>query len=459
VITSKSGGEDGYFYLTLTAGDELAAVDKGSDYVFVLDVSGSMKDDGKLATSEKSVAAFVKSLGKDDRFEIITFNNQARPLFSSLKTADDAAKGEAATYLTRQEAKGGTVLSPAMAAAYKYADASRPLNVVLLSDGLTEQGETAGLISSIKARPAGSRVFCIGVGNDVNRALLEQMSTDAGGLAAFLSGGDDFDRQAAAFRRKLMHPAVSDLKIELKGADAYDIEPARLGNLYHGQPMRMYGRYKKAGDVKVVTTGTINGTAFTKEGTITLPTEDLTSPEIERMWALKKVDRLMKESDAAGNRQAVVPEIVRLGEGYSIVTEYTSFLVLENDAEFQRWKIERKNSLRVARDRQNQQELATKLERMRTLAASDIGPGVAMSTPVKVDAPAATPAASPQQWSSPAQQPIQAPPAPRGNNRSFDLMPSGGSGGGAIDPITGTALLVGCGGAWLLRKNMHKKMR
>ena len=35
-------------------------------------------------------------------------------------------------------------------------------------------------------------------------------------------------------------------------------------------------------------------------------------------------------------------EIVRLGEAYSIASEYTSFLVLPNDAEYQRWKLERK---------------------------------------------------------------------------------------------------------------------
>ena len=65
------------------------------------------------------------------------------------------------------------------------------------------------------------------------------------------------------------------------------------------------------------------------------------------MWAWHRVDRLLKEADAGGSRTSVIDEIVRLGEGYSIATEYTSFIVLENDAEFQRWKIDRKNALRI----------------------------------------------------------------------------------------------------------------
>jgi hypothetical protein len=48
-----------------------------------------------------------------------------------------------------------------------------------------------------------------------------------------------------------------------------------------------------------------------------------------------------------------IAEVVRLGEAYSIATEYTSFLVLENDGEYQRWKIDQRNALRIARDRKN----------------------------------------------------------------------------------------------------------
>ena len=50
------------------------------------------------------------------------------------------AKSQAAVFLTSQEARGGTNLSPAVSAAYQHADTARPLNVIILSDGLAEQG-------------------------------------------------------------------------------------------------------------------------------------------------------------------------------------------------------------------------------------------------------------------------------------------------------------------------------
>ena len=141
VVTSKTSGEDGYFLLTMTAGKELEAAQHGMDYVFVLDISGSMMDDGKLQLSRDSIDAFVRELGADDRFELITFNVAPQPLFKELRAVNKESQAQAVEFLRAQQARGGTVLRPAMAAAYRYGNPDRPLNVVILSDGLTEPAD------------------------------------------------------------------------------------------------------------------------------------------------------------------------------------------------------------------------------------------------------------------------------------------------------------------------------
>ncbi len=419
LIPSRVPGEDGYFSLTLTAGNELAERDLAMDYVFVLDISGSMDNDGKLNLSRKTLGAFLNALSRDDRFEMLTFNVQANAHFKALKGADDAAKAEAMKFLDAQEARGGTVLAPALNSAYRYADPDRPLNVVLLSDGLTEESERAGLIQLIRNRPANARVFCIGVGNDVNRALLEQVAKESGGLAAFLSREDSFERAAQAFRRKLMRPAATEVKLEVAGVDAYDIEPRELGNLNHGMPVRMYGRYRTAGPAQVTLSALVAGKELKQSVNVEFPAEDRSNPQVERMWAWRRVDGLLKQADAAGSRKGVIEDVVRLGEGYSIATEYTSFIVLENDAEYQRWRIDRRNALRMTRDRDAAQALAMNLESIRAKAAADIGP---VERPILAAAPVAKNNAFPT---------AQAPAATPGANRDVNLF-----GGGAIDPAT-----------------------
>ena len=69
-----------------------------------------------------------------------------------------------------------------------------------------------------------------------------------------------------------------------------------------------------------------------------------------------------------------ISEVVRLCEGYSIVSQYASFLVLENDAEYQRWQIARRNATRVQRDRGAQVALRQKLDEMQRQASAQLGP-------------------------------------------------------------------------------------
>ena len=470
IITSKTGQEDGYFQLTVTAGKELESKLKGSDYVFVLDISGSMVHDGKLGLSRGAIDAFVQSLGEDDRFEVITFNIAATPLFGNITPVSDDTRKQASEFLATRKAMGGTVLQPALQAAYRYYNADRQLNVVVLSDGMTEQREQTELLKLIKQRPSGTSVFCVGVGNEVNRPLLGQLATETGGLATFLSSGDDFAQQALAFRRKLTRPAATNVKINFAGQEVYDLEPAVLPNLYYGQPMRVYGRFKKSGPAKVQLTAEVLGSPLAQSLDVNLPSVDKANPEIERMWAWHRVDRLMADGRRDGNGGRV-DEIVRLSESYSIANEYASFIVLENDAEYQRWKIDRRNATRVERDRSAQLAVRQKLESLRRQTADQVGPNQNGSTAtnqagknIGVELAANTP----NQASSIPQPGTVDGAGPQSSNSAADRRPStinfpstssggsSGGGGGAIDPITALVGVVLAGMAWRNRNRRNR---
>jgi len=443
LITSRQKGEDGFFYLTLTAGEELATLDQGMAYVFLLDISGSMGNDRKLIISRSSVEAFIDELSADDRFEVMTFNVAPTTLFGSLQPASDTMKARAEQFLGTQQARGGTVLAPAMNTAYRYADPDRTLNVVILSDGMTEQRERQTLLQLIQSRPRNARVFCIGIGNSVNRPLLEQLADDTGGLAAFVSRADSFQRQAKAFRRKLMRPVATDLELTIDGVRIYDMEPGSLPNLYHGSPVRIYGRYAGDGKAQMTLTASIQGREVIQSADLEFPKTDPNNPEIERMWAWKRIDQLLKTADRNGSRNPVIQEVIRLGETYSIVSEYTSFLVLENDAEYRRWKIERRNADRIATDRRAMEARHENLERIRNKAVAGLGPQAAQPKSPSIQAPAIAPTA-------PAGSTVPAPPqasVPR-SSQSRDL--NFGTGTGPVGQ-----LLLGAA-YWLIRRKRRK---
>ena len=428
LITSRTGNEDGFFCLTLTAGQEIPKTQQNMDYVFVVDVSGSMADAGKLLTAKDSVGAFMQELGDGDRFEVMTFNIKPNLAFGQLQAATAENKERGIAYLAKQEARGGTVLRPAISTAYKYASNDQPLNVVILSDGLTEQQERQTLLQLIQTRPGNTRVFCVGVGNDVNRPLLEQLAEDSGGLAAFISPSDDFTRQAKAFRQKLLRPFATDLQVKIAGVDVREIEPAVVPNLYFGAPVRIYGRYHGSGVADVTLRGSIKGVEMKQTAQLEFPEADKANPEINRLWASKRISSLLKDSDRKGDRSPVIPEVVRLGEDFSIVTEYTSFLVLENDAEYQRWKITRRNLESTTRDRTAQAKVREQLDAIRNKALADIGPQGASAASQPVKLASAKPAMNQPVMTPGVQAPSQQPQAQQPRGQSFDFhLPGGGS--------------------------------
>lgn len=431
LISFKEPGEDGYFCLTFTAGEELAGLATGMDYVFLLDISGSMANDGKLRISRESIESFIRTLGPEDRFEIVTFNIQPQTLFDRLADANEQSKREAGEFLDSQQARGGTILNQAIDTAYRYRDADRMLNVVVLSDGMTEQRERRELLRLVNDRPSGVRLFAVGVGNEIDRPLMRQIADATGGLSSFISRGDNFDRQAEAFRRKLTRPVVTGLAIDFVGAGAYDIEPQTLPNLYHGKPIRIYGRYQRPGKVNIFLRGDVGSVELKESLDMIFPDEDDTNPEIERMWAWHKVQSLLGERNRGELKTATKKEIVRLGEAYSIATELTSFIVLENDAEYRRWKIDRDNALKIERDRKQQKKLRKKLDRMRRDSLASLGP-------LPKDSPEVN------KQDARGREVAQAPAARRrSRNQSVNIRPIGPirDGGGALDPITGAILL------------------
>ena len=101
MVTSRNNNEPGFYLATITAGTKNASDYEGRDYVFVLDTSGSMRNDGKLQLSKQAVDSFISTLSSKDRFEIITFNIQPQTVFGGLRQADTGNVSSGISQLNR----------------------------------------------------------------------------------------------------------------------------------------------------------------------------------------------------------------------------------------------------------------------------------------------------------------------------------------------------------------------
>ena len=166
------------------------------------------------------------------------------------------------------------------------------------------------------------------------------------------------------------------------------------------------------------------------------------------MWAVPARRAAAGRRPTARARVDASAEIVRLCEGYSIVSEYASFIVLENDAEYQRWKIERRNAMRIERDERALAERCASGSRRcgaQPRSRSD------RSIPTLSRRPLRRRQRPRRRRPSRPPRSRRRPPRAGGASTCQRLAASGG--GGAIDPVTGVLLLAaGSAGLRSLRR-------
>ena len=84
-------------------------------------------------------------------------------------------------------------------------DDSRPSYVLFLTDGLPTSGETEELRIADNTRHANSgqaRLFCFGVGFDVNARLLDRLSGGNSGTSEYVKPDEDIEAHVGRFYRR-----------------------------------------------------------------------------------------------------------------------------------------------------------------------------------------------------------------------------------------------------------------
>lgn len=353
LVPSRTGREDGHFMMLLTAGHDVDKAREPANYTYLLDVSGSMGDEHKLEHALRMLQQLIGGLAEGDRFNIVTFNIAPELLFADGPRAPTPAnRKRAVEFLHSQQARGGTEILPALEAASAQQQKEMANVLILLSDGNATDTDDHSRFRRLLERPGvKTRIFSIGVGNEVNRPLLNTLAQASGGYSDFVSSSDDADRKTRLLSAKILHPVAENLEVKIDGVTTYDVVPAKLPNFFRGQQLAVYGRYKGSGKAKVTMAGTLDGKPRSIESEVEFPKEERDNPEVRRMWAWKRCDELMQEVRGRGETPTRVEAIVDLGKEYSIVTPYTSFLVLENDQQYRQFGIDQRNARQIADDR------------------------------------------------------------------------------------------------------------
>ncbi len=165
---------------------------KAANILLVLDTSGSMNDQNRLANAKAGISAFLQGAGPQDHVGLTAFSDQLQALAPILTLRQSRAR--LLRLVNGIVASGGTALydatSAAFAAVRKLADTSRINAVVLLTDGEdTDSRKSAGEVTAeLQAQGDSSRkvrVFTIAYSADAagSQQILARISQISGGQA------------------------------------------------------------------------------------------------------------------------------------------------------------------------------------------------------------------------------------------------------------------------------------
>ncbi|MFF1301624.1 von Willebrand factor type A domain-containing protein [Streptomyces sp. NPDC058307] len=163
---------------------------------FVIDISGSMSEPGRLDLAQRSLDTMTKRLRDDDSVALVTFSDKARKVLPMTRLGGhrdrirEAIDSLEPTYSTNLGAGVETGYKTAVEGLRKGATN----RVVLISDALANDGETDAdaILHRIDTarREHGITLFGIGVGSDYGDALMERLADKGDGHTVYVSGDD-----------------------------------------------------------------------------------------------------------------------------------------------------------------------------------------------------------------------------------------------------------------------------
>ena len=168
-------------YLSFFPEIEIAQTHTPKDYIFVIDISGSMSG-FKIDQTKEAVIKCLKQLREGDRFNIIIFDNIYELFSEKLVEFNSENFKKVKKYIQSLEARGGTEMFTALKVAIEQF--SNEKIIFLFTDGdVGNEDEIAGYVRQHIGK---SSLFVFGIDSSVNKKGLQAIADAGRGKAEFI---------------------------------------------------------------------------------------------------------------------------------------------------------------------------------------------------------------------------------------------------------------------------------
>ncbi len=326
-ILTHNGSNGGFFQLILQPPDRPTTEQiTPKELVFVLDTSGSMSG-FPIEKAKEAMKHAIDGLNPRDTFNLITFAGDTHVLFPKPVPATRENLRLAQDFLADRRGGGGTEMMKAIRAALDPTESQEHVRIVcFMTDGYI--GNENEIISEIKRHPQ-ARIFSFGIGSSVNRFLLDKMAQAGRGEVEYVALNDDGSKAAQRFHERVQNPLLTDIEVEWGGLQVTDVLPKQIPDLFSAKPLILTGKYSGSGRTTIRLRGKQAGQLLTREIAVDFPAAQAQHDVLATLWARTKIDDLTMQDPGNAERLDLRESITALGLQYRLLTQYTSFVAVE----------------------------------------------------------------------------------------------------------------------------------
>ncbi len=302
------------------------------EMIFVMDQSGSQSG-FPIEKSKDLTKKLIETMNPDDTFNVVTFNTGTRSLWPKSVANTRQNRSAAFAFIDGLTANGGTeLLSGVLAAMKPDPDPNRVRVVLFNTDGYV--GNDFEVLKAVQDHRGTARMFTFGIGNGVNRFLIDAMGSEGRGASEIVTLESDADKAVERFTKRLRSPVLTDIQVKFEGGDTFETLPKYIPDVFSEGPVIIKGRYATPGPGRVTITGKLGGDRWSQTLDLNFPAEDQSGSAIATLWAREKVDDLMRQNWMTSNQgkgqRDVTNDITQIGLQFGIMTQFTSFVAVED---------------------------------------------------------------------------------------------------------------------------------
>ncbi|MFO0597212.1 MAG: VIT domain-containing protein [Myxococcaceae bacterium] len=293
------------------------------DLIVLLDTSGSMSG-APLDQARRVTMALVDSLTDRDQLELIEFSNSPRRWKRGAVAATEANRRDAAAWLSRLRASGGTEMRTGILEALAPLRTESQRQVILITDGLI--GFESEVLEAISRRlPKGSRVHTVGVGSGVNRSLTMPAARAGRGVELVIGLGEDVEPFVKRLMARTNAPLLTE--VEISGSAVVGVAPSRLPDLYGGSPALASLKLRPEGGEIIVRARSADG-EIEERLQVRSTVHGEGSAAVATLFGRELVEDFELSIACGGQKAELDPQIERTGVDFQISTRLTSWVAV-----------------------------------------------------------------------------------------------------------------------------------